>query len=598
MAKPKVAEPTGPGPSFPWQHSHPAEARAKRRLRWSMVVGLLVMSAVPFAVIGAGAWFVFRDLAIGEALALHRNMARAHAAAVDAYLSEQVRTVEMIARTHTLAELRDSARLRAVFESVADVQGNSFVDLGVIDENGRHLAYVGPYDLMGRNYYEADWFRTVMMEGVSVSDVFLGFRQNPHSVIAVRQPSADGWWILRATLDNTRLYALVRSLSVGRQGDVFILNRQGVYQTPPRSGEVLATSSIEIPPRGRDLPNERLGTPEGAVRRVSTWLNGGRWLMVVQQPEREILTPVARAVGNGALIAIFALFLVFIATVVVTSRLIAQIGVADRQRDLMYRDVLRSARLASLGEMASGLAHEINNPLAIMRAEHTNLADGFSDLDLPEPAREAVEQSLQRCRRQVERCRDVTTKMLQFGQGAETRLGATDLAPALREVAGLLARTARDKDAAIETDAPADLPPAWLDGSELEQVLLNLVGNALDAVDRGGVVKLSAAREGDGLVVRVSDNGCGISADDVERIFQPFFTTKPPGQGTGLGLAVVYGLVSGWGATIEVDSAPGQGTTMSIHVPAAAEAREAGGAAAPTEPSAADARAGLEEVAR
>jgi two-component system NtrC family sensor kinase len=571
MDTPDEAGPATGGTDFPWQHTDPRRTRSSRRLRWSMVIGLLFVSALPFAVIGGGAWFVFRDLAMREALTLYRNMARAHAAAVDSYLSEQLRTLEMLARTHTLAELRDPKTLQQIFETVSEVQGNSFVDLGVIDQDGRHVAYVGPYDLMGRNYRDADWFRTVMNDGVAVSDVFLGFRQSPHSIIAVREPSAQGWWILRATLDNRSLYALVRSLAVGKLGDVFIVNQQGVYQTPPRSGEVLTQSDVSPSP-SQEVREERLTMPSGAVRQVSTWLAGGRWLLVVQQPESEILTPVTRAVGNGALVALLALLLIVVATLFVTSRLIRQIEVADRQRDLMYRDVIRSAKLASLGEMASGLAHEINNPLAIMSAEHTNVDDQLADALLTDPVRGALDQSLTRLRRQVERCRDITTKMLQFGRSAETNLGATDVVPVLREVVGLLRRRADDKGITLGTEGSQAVSPARLDANELEQVLLNLVNNALDATHPGGRVRLSATA-GDGeVVIRVADNGCGIPPADLDRIFQPFFTTKSPGEGTGLGLAVAYGLVNGWGGRLEVESEVGGGTTVSIHVPVAAEA--------------------------
>jgi two-component system NtrC family sensor kinase len=535
-----------------------------------MVAGLLIVSALPFVVIGGGAWLVFRNLAIQEALTLYRSASRAHAAAVDAYLSEQLRTVEMIARTHSLAELRDPRTLRQVFETVAEVQGNSFVDLGVISQDGRHLAYVGPYDLMDRDYSEADWFRTVMDDGVAVSDVFMGFRQSPHSIIAVRRSSAEGYWILRATLDNRSLYALVRSLAVGRSGDVFIVNRDGVYQTPPRSGDVLTQSGV-VPSESREVWEERVDSPSGAVRQVSTWLSDGHWLLVVQQPESEILTPVARAVGNGALIALFALLLIFIATLFVTSRLIRQIDTADRERDLMYADLLRSAKLASLGEMATGLAHEINNPLAVMSAEHTNLVDELAALDLPEPARAALDRSVQRCRRQVARCGDITGKMLQFGRDTGTTLAATEVGPVLSEVGGLLARRAQDAGVVIEVEVEPDLPRALLDANELEQVLLNLVNNSLDAVTKGGSVRLSAGREAEEIILRVTDDGCGIPPENLDRIFQPFFTTKPVGQGTGLGLAVVYGIVGGWGATIDARSEPGVGTTVSIHVRVAPE---------------------------
>jgi two-component system, NtrC family, sensor kinase len=557
---------------FPWKSGNSRGERSTFWLRRRIQAALLLVSAVPFLSLGAGAWFVFRDVAIDQTLGLHRTMARAHAVAIEMYLAEKRNSLEVIARTHTVEELRRPERLREIFDAMAGVYQHGFVDLGVIDHEGRHLAYVGPFDLMDRTYFDAEWFQTVMAEGSLVSDVFLGHRQAPHSVVAVRQPSPDGWWVLRATLDNRSLYSLVRSLEVGATGDVFLVNGEGLFQTPPRMGAVLGESPLVDPPYHPEVRDQRVEDPRGEnMRQVTTWLNDGHWLLVVQQPEREILAPVRRAVASGALVVAFALILVFVATILITSHLIRRVERADRQRDLMHRDLLRSAKLASLGEMSSGLAHEINNPLAIISAEQTNLGDEIGDLDLPPAVRETLEEAIQRCKRQVERCGNITAKMLQFGRKTDTLLQATDVEPVLREIGQLLERRARNSNVALVLRVAPRLPPAWLDANELEQVLANLVNNAVDAMEHGGTVTASARKEGSYILLQVADTGSGIPPEDLDRIFQPFFTTKPVGQGTGLGLAVVYGIVQGWGGTIQAESKPGEGTTMSVRIPLASD---------------------------
>jgi two-component system, NtrC family, sensor kinase len=556
---------------FPWRAGESRGEKSSPWLRRRILAALLVVSAVPFVLLGTGAWFVFRGVAIEQTLGLHRTMARAHAAAIDLYLLEKLHSLEVMARAHTVEELRQPERLREIFDAMAGVHQQGFVDLGVIDQEGRHLAYVGPFDLMDRTYDEAEWFQSVMTRGSMVSDVFLGHRQAPHTVIAVRQRSPDGWWVLRATLDNRSLYGLVRSLEVGATGDVFLVNREGLFQTPPRVGAVLGLSPLVDPPFHPEVRDQRVRTAEGSMRRVTTWLNDGQWLLVVQQPEREILAPVSRAVAEGAVVVAMAVILVFVATIVITSRLIRRVELADQQRDLMYGDLLRSAKLASLGEMATGLAHEINNPLATISAEQTNLGDEVAELDLPAGVRETLEEAIQRCKRQVERCGNITAKMLQFGRKTDTALRATDVEPVLREIGQLLERRARNSNVALILNVAPRLPPAWLDANELEQVLANLVNNAVDAMDGGGTVTVSARKEGSHILLQVADDGSGIEPENLARIFQPFFTTKPVGQGTGLGLAVVYGIVQGWGGTIQAESKPGVGTTMSIRIPLAAD---------------------------
>jgi two-component system NtrC family sensor kinase len=347
---------------------------------------------------------------------------------------------------------------------------------------------------------------------------------------------------------------------------VYVVNREGVYQTPPAEGDVLGTSSVPPPSPYQGVRDERVAGAAGATRRVMTWVNAGRWLLVVQQPEAAIVAPVRRALIVGGLITLLALMLVLLAVAVVTSRLTRRLEDADRRLEAMYSDLLRSAKLASLGELATGLAHEINNPLATLTAEHTNVADVLEESDLPAAVRSAVATSLERCRRQVARCGRITARMLQFGRQSGTVLRPASLGPLVGEIGDMLGRRVRAAGATLRAAVEPDLPPVWLDPDELEQVLVNLVNNAMDAVSAGGTITISAARDGDALQLAVSDDGCGMPPRDLARVFQPFFTTKPAGRGTGLGLSVVYGIVQGWGATVSAESAVGKGTTMTIRL--------------------------------
>jgi two-component system NtrC family sensor kinase len=328
-----------------------------------------------------------------------------------------------------------------------------------------------------------------------------------------------------------------------------------------------------------DIGERRIRVNGETLRQVTTWINGERWMLVVQQPEQVILAPVNAAVLQGGLIAALALLLVGLSTLILTSSLISRVERADRERDVMYGDLLRAAKLASLGEMATGLAHEINNPLAIIGAEQTNLADEIDELELAPEARASFSQSVERCRRQVLRCGEITGKMLQFGRNTETVLRPTDIGPAVREALVLLERRARARNVTLRLELAPDLPPALVDANELEQVLVNLVNNGLDALPRGGCITVSARPVDGRLLLQVQDNGSGISSEDLDRVFQPFFTTKPVGQGTGLGLAVVYGIVRGWGGSVAAESELGRGTVMSIRIPAAADTQMAGIAA-------------------
>jgi two-component system NtrC family sensor kinase len=538
-------------------------------LHWRIVAVLLLVSILPLALVGGGAQIVFKGLLEEKTLELHRSVVETHARSIDLYLVERLRVLDLVAGSYRLEELCAEGRLKEMLDTINSSYGMSFIDLGVIDEDGRHLAYVGPYALQDKNYLHEKWFQSVMSQGFYISDVFLGFRGVPHCIMAVKRREGESSWILRATINSVEFEKLVRPAQIGRTGDTFIINSEGFYQTPSKSGNVMVMSSITPPKKHSGVEQSYVLEDRTSMLRATTWLNNGRWMLVVQQDEREIQAPVREATLKGLLVILIAVVLVVVTTVLATRHLTRQIDRANAEREQMSRDLLRSAKLASLGEMSSGLAHEINNPLAIISAEQTNIADMVGDLEANANLKTELLDSVDRCKRQVQRCGNITAKMLQFSRTTETKLQATDLASKIQDVATLMKNQAqlRNIDLVVSLNGPDRLPEVFIDPSEFEQVAVNLINNAMQAITQGGIIRVSAERKGDEVLVTVSDTGTGIASEIQDKIFQPFFTTKPPGEGTGLGLSICYGLVKGWGGTIEVDSEPGKGTNIIIRLP-------------------------------
>jgi two-component system NtrC family sensor kinase len=537
-------------------------------LRWRIVGILLAVSLSPLLLVAVGSFWCFSNLLMEQTLELKRNAVRSHAAAIDLFLAERLRALELAVHSHTLDELSTQEGLSRVFEAFVDSYPNAFVDLGVIDGAGRHLSYVGPYDLKDRNYAEAPWFKSVMSTNSYISDVFLGYRQVPHSIMAVKKKDGPVVWILRATINNDSLYELVRTAAAGKTSDAFIIDTKGRYQTPPKLGNVLGLSSIAAPKSHQGVRDSRVDVDGKEMVQVTTWLNSDKWMLVVQQSKQEITEPVRRATTVGILVVLIAVGLVVVTIFLATWHLTDKIDRAIEQRNALSQDLMRSAKLASLGEFSAGLAHEINNPLAIISAEQTNLADQIGDLDAGRETKGSLLGSVVRCKKQLERCARITAKMLQFGRKAEPNLRVTDIEPLLEESTRLMSKRAALRNIEIDLDIEKDLPRLELDTNELEQVLVNLIGNAMYAIDgKAGLITVSAQRSDDCVRVSVKDNGSGISPENLDHIFQPFFTTKPLGQGTGLGLSVCWGIVRGWGGSIEAQSDVGVGTEIIVRLP-------------------------------
>jgi len=228
-------------------------------------------------------------------------------------------------------------------------------------------------------------------------------------------------------------------------------------------------------------------------------------------------------------------------------------------------------KMASLGKLAAVVAHEINNPLAGIRTYARLLRRQFASGAAPPPTSEQAAETdriLQMVDGEAGRCGDIVRNLLAFSRQSGARFAEEDLAPVIERCRMLLNHQAALLDVTLEARTAPDLPKVVCDGAQVQQVILALALNALEATPSNGRVSIEAAREGDGVKIVVADTGWGIPKEHLDRIFEPFFTTKEAGKGVGLGLAVVYGIVNGHHGRIDVQSELGQGTTFTVHLPA------------------------------
>ncbi|MCL5676550.1 MAG: ATP-binding protein, partial [Firmicutes bacterium] len=244
------------------------------------------------------------------------------------------------------------------------------------------------------------------------------------------------------------------------------------------------------------------------------------------------------------------------------------------QQKAMEAMVVQTDKLAALGQLAAGVAHEINNPLASVAAYAEDLMDRLRE-EGPQALTTggAAMEYLSTIRQQVERCKGITFNLLKFArQGTPEERQGPEMVPVnetLKDTVALAGHRIRRQGVAVRWRLSDGLPPARAERARLQQVFLNLLTNALDAMEpRGGTLTLEVVRQADTAHVRITDTGRGIPPEDRPRVFEPFFTTKPPGKGTGLGLSICYGIVSEWGGHIQLESEPGRGTTVEVSLPA------------------------------
>ena len=553
-------------------------------MRRLILASMIVVPLILFIVIMGIGYYYFTMSIETSTISSMKRIVEDHRHMIDSFLSEREADLEFILRSYRYEELTDTENLARVFERLQK-KSNAFVDLGVFDERGIHVAYQGPFRSTGKVYQDADWFKEVVKKGYYISDIFLGYRRIPHFIIALMREDNGKKWVIRATIDTFMFNDMVKKVRIGKTGEAYILNADGIFQTERRSGGGL----LDKDPDSAEYPTQHSGI-ETFIKKdargdkylyATTWLKDKRWFLIVRQGKADAFKALRSAgylialiivIGGAALVGI---------AFYETNRIVQRMERIDTEKEELGQQLVRASRLAEIGEMATGIAHEINNPLQVMKSEQTLIDVILSDLKEKGEIKESedlkeIEDSMAQIKLQIDRCAKITHAVLKFGRESEVISTDIDLGSFIPDIVSMVENKASVEGITVTQEISEDIPPIQGDPGQLQQVLINLFNNAIDAIverhgSEGGELDIGGGLKGDGKVqISVKDNGAGISPENLKKVFSPFFTTKPVGKGTGLGLSVCYGIIDKMGGIMEVSSQKGAGTTFTIDLPAAA----------------------------
>jgi len=538
-------------------------------LRKNFVLIVCATAIIPLLLMAGINYYQYQSALKEEIVKPLRRLITSSKHTLELFMSERESTLRLLIRERTFQELSDQKSLSHIFQSLKGAFPE-FVDLGLIDSFGIQRSYAGPYELKGKNYRDQDWFQEVQLRGVYVSDVFLGYRKFPHFVIAIKRDGAQGeFYVLRATIDTEKFNDLIGRITLRPGSDIFLINREGVLQTPSRyHGRVLETISFPVPPFSQEAVIQRMKDSHGEHLLGYAYLRGVSFILVLIKQPGEVMAGWFTLKSELLLVFVVSITVIILVTLRTSGLLVERIREADQKRASMYAEMEHTGKLASLGRLAAGVAHEINNPLAIIN-EKAGLLKDLVEFSKSYQDREKLMVQVDSILRSVNRCRDITHRLLGFAKRMDVKVETIYLNELLQEVLGFLEKEAFHRNIKVEFDLAPDLPPVVHDRGQLQQVFLNIINNAFEAVDDGGNITIATKEnetEPATIEVTITDDGRGIHPDDLKHIFDPFYT-RGKEHGTGLGLSISYGIVAKCGGDIRVKSEVGKGSTFTVVLP-------------------------------
>ena len=541
-----------------------------RRFRRTLSLVMIAAFLIPLILTTMLSYFEYRS----QMLANLRWNAESAKKTIETFLTELQTVLVYTANGQTYEGLIDQKNLNELYLRLKS-HYPGVVDLGIIDHKGIQRAYAGPYELLGKDYSDRDCFKVVNASKTYIGTVEMGYRNVPHFAIAVSFFNAKNGqhWVFRTSIDVTTLDKYIDKIGTGPLSDIFLVSRKGqplLQSTSQQLGPPLSPYPFELPSNriGITISEDR-GVWDYVVLKAVSYIEGTPWALVLLKHGYLYGKDWSFFKARLFFIVMISTILALLVILQITKLFVGRIREADEKRESMMAEIEHTSKLASIGRLAAGIAHEINNPLAIISAK-TGLISDLLELSEDFKYRKKIGSEIHGTSHAVERCKVITHRLLGFARRMDVSLESISINNLMQEVLSFLDQEALYRGIHVDLDLEDSLPIIESDRGQLQQIFLNLVNNAIDAIGKDGKVTIKTKKpDQDSIQIEVIDNGKGISQNNISHIFEPFFTTKDTGEkkGTGLGLFITYGIIKKLGGHISVRSSVGVGTTFTVTLP-------------------------------
>jgi len=489
---------------------------------------------------------------------------------IESYIDQIKYLLKFAIKEYSVESLLNQEKAENLFYNLkADYKG--FVDFGVVDSgSGIQSVYVGPFDLKGVNYSDADWFKKSSISNEYISSFFTGYRKIPHFVITLTKYSKDYKTnvIIRASVDMQTLENVLSSVSTTACDDIFLVdNSKPLHTTSIIFGDIENEVSLNVYPYSGIMMFDKAVYDDTYLVYTVMPIKDTPWRVVLVKKGLLISSNWVKLKDEVLFTTFMLAACVLVISFIVAQKLIWKFRESEESKEAALIAAQQAGKLASIGRLASGVAHEINNPLAIID-QKAGLMQDLMEFTGDFTHKEKFDLQIKGIRDAIQRCKSITHRLLGFARRMDVSLDELDISSVIEDVISFVEKEAFYRHINIKTEFSENVPRIYSDRGQLQQVFLNLTNNALDAVAENGEVIINTLKKDESYIdVIVKDTGPGIPPHIIKKIFEPFFTTKEPGKGTGLGLSITYGIVKKLGGEIKVESELGRGATFIVTLP-------------------------------
>ena len=558
-------------------------------LRRNFIIFFLVLSLIPLFSVSLISYFSFKN-SLHNTISTHLfEIAKNKATALQKWLFERHTDAEVFAQSPTVVEsavaavntkndliagkkygLTAERYLQLVMDKYA-----SYEEIFILDKSGQMLITTGKMENIGVN---GDYFQEAINGRAFNTNIFLSpLTHQPTMVIAapIQNSKKEIIGILVERIKLDVINKLMRDIEIGKTGESYLVNKEGYFLTESKFEpgytlkKKISTLGTEECIKGKSGVGEYTDYRNKKVLGAYFWIPEMEWSLMVEQDSSEAFQEIRHLKNIILTISLITILIIISFARFASGKIVKILERYDQEFKKQQKQIMRAERLAAMGQLAAGVAHEINNPLGGI----SNCLKLISTkINKPNPEPKDFQDSikyLQTSEQELNRCIWIVRNFLSFSKRPNLKPVAANINSVIQELIALIEPQAKVQNILITKKLSLDLPQIKVDAQQLHQALMNVILNSLEAMTHGGELKICTEYDRRDKMIKIDivDTGVGIPEENLPRLFEPFFSTKPEGKGTGLGLPIVYEIIDEHNGSIEVESSLGKGTIFTIKLP-------------------------------